>query len=99
MSEPLLLQSIRNSLRDTPRSILVSLGESASVSEVLDKFNGFYGTVSSSETLLQSFFSDSFTDNESIVAYGQRLEQTIIKAIASGHIDEFAKDTMLRSKF
>ena len=99
LSEPLLLQSIRNSLRGTPRSILVSLGENASVSDVLDKLNGFYGTVSSSETLLQSFFSDSRKDNESIVAYGSRLEQTITKAIASGHIDEVAKDAMLRSKF
>ena len=99
LSEPLLLQSIRNSLRGTPRSILVSLGESASVSDVLDKLNGFYGTVSSSETLLQSFFSDAQKDNESIVSYGSRLEQTITKAVVSGHIDIVAKDAMLRSKF
>ena len=69
------------------------------MSDVLDKLNGFYGTVSSSETLFQSFFSDSQKDNESIVAYGSRLEQTITKAIASGHIDEVAKAAMLRSKF
>ena len=97
--EPLLLQCIRNSLRGTPRSMLISLGEKASVSEVLDKLTGFYGTVSSSEILLQSFFSDSQKDNESIVTYGSRLEQTITKAIRSGHIDGVAKDAMLRSKF
>ena len=60
--------------------------------------NGFYGFVISSETLLQSFCNDSQKYNESIVAYGSRLEQTITKAIASCHVDEVDKDAMLRSK-
>lgn len=94
-----MLQSIRNSLKGSARSILVPLGENASVIDILDKLDGFYGNVSSSETLIQSFYSDFQKEKESIVEYGSRLEQILSRAIRYGHIDLAAKDAMLRSKF
>ena len=45
------------------------------------------------------FYSDYQKDNESLVAYGSRLEQTLSKAIRYGHIELAAKDAILRSKF
>lgn len=99
LPEHLLLQAIRNSLRGTARSMLVPLGENATVENILDKLDGFFGNVSTSETLIQSFYSDCQKENESVVAYGSRLEQTISRAVACGHIDLVAKDAMLRSKF
>ena len=99
LPEHILLQSIRNSLKGSARSILVPLGENASVDEVLDKLDGFYGNVCSSETHIQSFYSDYQKDKESIVEYGSRLEQTLSRAIRYGHADLAAKDAMLRSKF
>ncbi len=53
-----LLQAIRNSLKGTARSMLVSLGEQATVEEVLHKLDSFYGNVCTSETLMHSFYSD-----------------------------------------
>lgn len=97
--EHVLLQSIRNSLKGDARTMLVPLGEHASVSDILNKLDGFYGNVSTSETLIQSFYSDYQKDTESIVAYGSRLEQTLSRAIRCGHIELAAKDAMLRSKF
>ena len=75
------------------------MGENASIDYILNKLDGFYGNVSSSETLIQSFYSDYQKDSETIVAHGSRLEQTLSRAIRYGHIDLVAKDAMLRSKF
>lgn len=99
IQEDVLLQSIRNSLKGSARSMLVPLGENAKVDDILNKLDGFYGNVSSTETLIQSFYSDYQKPNESIVEYGSRLEQTISRAIRYGHIELVAKDGMLRSKF
>ena len=57
--------------------------------------------MSTSEILMQSFFSDYQKDDESIVKYGSRIEDTLVKAIGTGNmkVDHTAKDAMLRSKF
>lgn len=99
LPDAVLLQTIRNSLKGTARSLLISLGEVATVNQILDKLEGFYGNVSSSETLMQEFYNDCQKENESIVAYGSRLESTLCKAIKQGQINITAKDTMLCSKF
>ena len=95
----ILSHSIRKSLRGTARSMLVPLGESASVQEILDKLEGCYGNVSTAEDLMQQFYGDCQKEGESIVTYATRLENTLSKAVRTGHINAFAKDNMLRSKF
>ena len=99
LPEHLLLQAIRNSLKGTARSLLVPLGETASVQDILSKLDGFYGNVSTSETLILSFYSDFQKETESIVSFGSRIEQTLPRAVRYGHIDLVAKDAMLRTKF
>ena len=99
LPEPILLQSIRNSLKGSARSLLVPLGQNATVADILAKLDGFYANVSSSETLIQSFYSDYQKEAESVVSFASRIEQTLSRAVKSGHIDGIAKDAMLRSKF
>ena len=99
LPEHTLLQSIRNSLRGSARDMLIPLGELASVDDILEKLEGFYGIVSSGATLMQTFYSDFQKESESIVAYGTRLEQTLSRAVTYGHIELSAKDSILRSKF
>ena len=70
----ILLQSIRNSLRGNARSMLVSIGEKATVKDVLSKLDGFYASVGTAETFMQQFYTDFQKENESIVSYGSRLE-------------------------
>ena len=77
----------------------IPLGEHASVTYILNKLFGFYGNAKTGETLMQTIYSDFQKDSESIVAYGSRLEQTLSKAVNCGHIDLFANDSILRSKF
>lgn len=94
-----LLQSIRNSLRGCARDVIIPLGENATVDQILDKLEGFYGIVSTGATLMQTFYNDFQAENESIVVYGTRLEQTLSRAVTHGHIEIAAKDSILRSKF
>ena len=75
------------------------LGQNATVADILAKLDGFYANVSSSETLIQSFYSDYQKEAESVVSFASRIEQTLSRAVRSGHIDGIAKDAMLRSKF
>ena len=98
-SEHLLLQAIRNSLRGTARNMLVPLGESATADDILEKLDGFYGNVCTSETLMQSFYSDCQRDNKTNVSYGSRIERTLSTAVNLGHLDLVAKDAMFRSEF
>lgn len=98
-TEHLLLQAVRNSLKGLARSMLVPLGEDVSLTDVINKLDGFFGSVSTNENLMQAFYSDFQKDSESIVVYASRLEETISKAIQFGFIDQIAKDAMLRNKF
>ena len=95
----MIMQSMRNSLKRTARSMLVTLGKDATIQDMLTKLDGFYGNVSTSEILMQSFYSDCQKDDESIVAYGSRIEDTLVNAICKMNVDRTAKDAMLRSKF
>ena len=60
---------------------------------------GFCANVSSSETLIKSFYSDYQKETEPVVAFASRKEQTLSRAVKSGHFDGIAKDAMLRIKF
>ena len=49
--------------------MLVPLGENAKLDDILNKLDGFYSNVSSTETLIQPVYSDNQKPNESIVEY------------------------------
>lgn len=97
--EYIVLQCVRSSLKGVAREMLIPLGESATVDEILQKLEDFYGNVFTAENIMQSFYSDHQKEGENIVTYGSRLEQLVSKAVRLGHIDFVAKDAMLRSKF
>ena len=48
-----ILQAVRKSLKDKARDILLTLGKTASPTDMLIKLEGIYGNVSSSGVLLQ----------------------------------------------
>ena len=99
LSEHLLLQAIRSFLRGSACEMLIPLGESATVDEILQKLDGFFDDPSTTHTWMQSIYIDCQKEEESIVAFGSGVEHTLPRAIASGHIDSIAKDSMLCSKF
>ena len=97
--EHIILQAIRTSLRGSARNMITTLGENATVTDILEKLHDYYGTVSSCETLMQNFYSDSQKDDESIVDYGSRIEQTLTRAFRTTQMEPSLKDAMLRTKF
>ena len=99
VTESVLLQAIRKSLRGTAREILVSIGTTASVDDILNKLDTLFGNECSDEYIMQTFYSTSQKEGESVTAYGCRLENILQMAVQNGHISGNAKDDMLRSKF
>ena len=99
LPEHVLLHSIRISLCGGEMDVLIPLWKDAYVDEVLDKLGGFFGNVSTAETIIKPFYSDFQKENESVATFGSRLEQTLSRVIRYGHMELAAKDSMLHSKF
>ena len=74
-------------------------GTTASVDDILNKLDTLFGNVCSDEYIMQTFYSASQKEGESVTAYGCRLENILQMAVQNGHISSYAKDDMLRSKF
>ena len=54
-----VLQAIRGSLKGNARSLLLSLSEHATAKNIIDKLDGVYGNVYSSEALLEKCFKET----------------------------------------
>lgn len=94
----LLLKSVRSSLKGEASCVAMHLRENATLKDVLAKLERVYGTVESGTTLLQQFYNCRQEENETIGAYGCRLEDVLSKAIARGAVAEKQSDEMLRGK-
>ena len=55
----ILLQVVRKSLRGTARRALISLGEAASLGEILGKLDMLFGNVATNESVMQSFYNEN----------------------------------------
>jgi hypothetical protein len=53
----IIVQCMRNSLKDQERNTLLTLPESATPLHIIDRLEGIYGNVYSSDTLLLSFYA------------------------------------------
>ena len=58
-----VLQAIRGSLKGKARSLLFSLSEHGTAENIIDKLDGAYGNVYSSEALLENFFKETQQPN------------------------------------
>ncbi len=95
-----LIQSIRKSLKGDASRLMFSLGEGATVSDILARLEGLYGTVDKPENLLQRFHQEQQSMTESLSSWGIKLEDLLQQAISRGsHFDAETKDAMLRNKF
>lgn len=99
ISSNLLLQSIRRSLRGTARKMLISLGEKASLVDILTKLDSLFGEVSTNGMILQEFFNAYQMPNEGVTAFGCRLESMIQSAVECGYLDRDCKNGYLKEKF
>ncbi|XP_030830382.1 uncharacterized protein LOC115919900 [Strongylocentrotus purpuratus] len=71
----------------------------SSVEEIVEKIDGFYGTVESGAVLLQQLYSSRQGTEESVTAYSARLQLAIDKVELRKGISPMAKDETLRVVF
>ena len=95
----MLIQSIRRSLKGTARKMLIPLGEKATVAEILHKLDTIFGDVSTKGMVMQEFFNSLQRPEESVTAFGCRLESLLQTAIDNEHIARESKNDLLRHKF
>ena len=96
--EALILQSIRKSLKGKARDILLTLAQTAKPPDILSKFEGIYGIVSSKEVLLQQFYLETQKPDESVADYSIRIENLLRRATDKKQIEESSRHEMLCSK-
>ncbi|MES9884042.1 MAG: hypothetical protein ABW185_24610, partial [Sedimenticola sp.] len=94
-----IAEAVRRSLRGQAKRVLIPLGPSSTVPKMLDKLESIFGNVSSGESLLQEFYMASQKADETVSAWGLRLEEILQKAIDKKYIDEEKKNDMLRNRF
>jgi hypothetical protein len=75
------------------------LGEKATLSDILNKLDTLFGNVSTNESVMQSFYSESQKPSENVTSYGCRLETLLQVAVERGHVSHSSRNDMLRSKF
>ena len=95
-SDQTIMEAMRRSLKGKARSVLLHLGEFASITDIIRELEGMYGNVGSSEKLLEKFYSASQLKKESVVEYSLRLEQLLRHS--SILLDPVTKNEMLRSR-
>ena len=71
------MQAVRWSLRGAASHVLLHLGQGASVSDIVQRLEGIYGTVASDAALLQSFHAEQQKKDESVAAWAERLEDIV----------------------
>jgi hypothetical protein len=97
----LILQSARRSLRGTAATILLQLGDGASVESMLDKLDLFFGNILSVEELYRQFYTAEQMETELVGTWALRVEDllsNLAKKDPSVALPQ-AKEQMLRSRF
>ena len=87
----------KKSLRGQAAEICQRLGVNASIEQILDKFEGIYGTVEDTEDLMTLFYSAQQRIDEKVATWGCRLEDLLFRA--DQHLSEDATNAVLLSKF
>ena len=83
-SAQVIATSAKKSLRGEEDKIARRLGCDASVEDTIRKFDGIYGTVEYSNVLISQFYSAVQLPDESVSAWGCRLEDLLHRALTSG---------------
>lgn len=96
---PVVMQSIRRSLRGAAADVLTWLPEDADSDAILHKMECLFGDVLTGENILQKFYSESQRADEAVSAWSCRLENLISTAVEKGKVSATAKNDMLRYQF
>ena len=91
----LLMRSVRQSLRGQAFNTLKNLGSSATLQQILETFDRYFGEILPYNKVRQEFHTARQDQKESVSVWACRLENLVSKL----DIDPFEKEQMLSSKF
>jgi hypothetical protein len=96
-----ILQAARRSLRGTAATILLQLGDNATVSNMLEKFSLFFGNVLTVEQMYGKFYVAEQTKTEDVASWALRVEDLLSELAKKDPsvADPSTKEKMLRSRF
>ena len=95
--EVLIMNSVRNSLHGRAADALLAMGSNVSVEQVLARVDVRFGDVRPSDRTLQQFFTARQLTNESVSAWGCRLEDLLSQV--NDPDGAVAARSMLRSQY
>ena len=91
--------AIRRSLRGEASKVLLRLGTSADIDDIIDKMDSIYGSVYPLEALLGQFYTARQRDDETAASWAMRLEEILSRAKNRRNIRDEDINDMLTSKF
>lgn len=89
---------IRRSLRGEAASMMMRLGESASLDNILDMFHSTFGNTETAESILREFHGCEQDSEESVVLYAARIEELFSQAVELGALQR-SQQVLLKSVF
>ena len=95
----MIAQAIRKSLRNPTKKVLLPLGITADVDTIMDKFDGVFGNVAKGQSVLKVFHIAAQMENETVTAWGLRLEEILQKAIEKGYARKEEPNNKLKEQF
>ena len=84
--ERILRTAARRSLKGDAGEVMDSLGDGASVMDIISKLEGYYGVVEDGTTLVQQFWQLRQGFHDSVSKYARELEVALTKATKKGGI-------------
>ena len=95
--EAMVITNIRCSLRGRATDVLLAMGSDVTVRQILDKFDVRFGYIFPTDVTLEQFFTARQLPNESMSAWGCRLEDLLsrVRDLSSAT----AARSMLRSRY
>ena len=94
-----IVQSVRKSLRGRAKRVILTLGISAKIEEIMEKLENEFGNVTSGQTVMKEFYTATQKETENVNEWGLRLEEIFQRAIEKGKARKEERDTTLREQF
>ena len=94
-ADEVIRQVIRRAVKGEAAHILKRLGPSATVQQIIAKFDGVYGEVGAGEERLAEFYSAKQEVEETVSSWSCRLEGMIDRALQARSVDKSNVNSML----
>lgn len=96
---PVIMSAVRKSLRSPAADVLIRMGDSVTLEDVLAKFHSLYGRVASTDELLKQFYGGRQESKEACSEWACRLEDYMYGAIEQDPASGVALKRALAQRF